>query len=94
VREGRVFGVPDRGYGEDICDWIIPHAGVAPDEAQMRAFCDGAIARYKIPRIWRFVDSFPLTVTGQARKVVIRRMMEQELGAGQGGSAGAASPDP
>jgi len=93
VRDVQVFGVPDSRYGEELCAWIIPHERVALDEAQLRAFCDGAIARYKIPRIWRFVDSFPLTVTGKARKFAMRRMMEQELAGDPGGSLGAANPD-
>lgn len=79
VRDVQVFGVPDPKYGEEVCAWIIPHDGHVLDGAMLRTFCEGAIARYKIPRIWRFVDSFPLTVTGKARKLVMRRTMEREL---------------
>ena len=86
VRDVQVFGVPDPKYGEEVCAWIIPHDGHVLDGAALRAFCEGAIARYKIPRIWRFVDSFPLTVTGKARKLVMRRTMERErAGAVPGG---------
>ena len=79
VRDVQVFGVPDPKYGEEVCAWIVPHDGCVLDGAMLRTFCEGAIARYKIPRIWRFVDSFPLTVTGKARKLVMRRTMEREL---------------
>ncbi len=79
VRDVQVFGVPDPKYGEEVCAWIIPHDGHVLDGATLRAFCEGAIARYKVPRIWRFVDSFPLTVTGKARKLVMRRMMAREM---------------
>ncbi len=79
VRDAQVFGIPDPKYGEQLCAWIIPREGTRLDADIMRDHCDGQIARYKIPRIWRFVDAFPMTVTGKVRKLDMRNMMEQEL---------------
>ncbi|MGH6870188.1 MAG: AMP-binding protein [Rhizomicrobium sp.] len=80
VQDVQVVGLPDAKYGEELCAWILPRPGEAPDEAAIRAFCDGQIARYKIPRYIRFVDSFPMTVTGKVQKFVIRETMMAELG--------------
>lgn len=75
VGDVQVFGVPDTKFGEELCAWVIPRAGDTIDAESLRSFCDGAIARYKIPRFWRFVDAFPVTITGKARKVAMREVM-------------------
>ncbi|MGC8701387.1 MAG: AMP-binding protein [Thiomonas sp.] len=80
VQDVQVVGVPDPKYGEELCAWIIPKPGNAPTEDDIRAFCQGQIAHYKIPRYIRFVQSFPLTITGKVQKFKIREAMQQELG--------------
>ncbi|ATE61339.1 AMP-binding protein [Thauera sinica] len=80
ILDVQVVGVPDEKYGEELCAWIIPREEGALTEADVRAFCQGQIAHYKIPRHIRFVDSFPMTVTGKIQKFMIREKMKQELG--------------
>ena len=79
VQDVQVVGVPDRKYGEELCAWIIARPGQALDEEQVRAFCKGQIAHYKVPRYIRFVESFPMTVTGKIQKFRIREAMKGEL---------------
>ncbi len=76
----QVVGVPDPKYGEELCAWIIPREEAALTEDDVRAFCQGQIAHYKIPRHIRFVDAFPMTVTGKIQKFLIREQMKQDLG--------------
>jgi fatty-acyl-CoA synthase len=78
VAEVAVFGVPDDKFGEEVCAWITTRAPL--DEEAVRKFCDGCIAHFKIPRHIRFVDSFPMTVTGKIQKFEMRAMMRDELG--------------
>ena len=73
------FSADDR-YGEELCAWIIPQDGEAPTEAEIIEYCRGRIAHYKIPRYVRFVQSFPMTVTGKIQKYLIRDAMKNELG--------------
>ncbi len=80
IRDVQLFGVPDDRYGEELCAWIILHEGSVLDEAELKAFCHGQIAHQKIPRYVRFVDSFPLTVTGKVQKFLMRQAMIDELG--------------
>ena len=79
VQDVQVVGVPDRKYGEELCAWIIARPGQALDEEQVRAFCKGQIAHYKVPRYIRFVEAFPMTVTGKIQKFRIREAMKGEL---------------
>ena len=76
VRDVQVFGVPDARYGEELAVWLITADGAELDEADVRAFCEGRIARFKIPRYVRVVDAFPLTVTGKVQKF---KMREHEI---------------
>jgi fatty-acyl-CoA synthase len=76
IRDVQVFGVPDERYGEELCAWIVAEEGATLDADSVRSFCDGQIARFKIPRHVRIVEAFPLTVTGKAQKF---RMREQEI---------------
>lgn len=80
ISDAQVFGVSDSKYGEEICAWIIGTGGaeLAPDD--VKAYCEGQIAHYKVPRYIRIVDSFAMTVTGKAQKFEMRRVMESELG--------------
>ena len=80
VRDVQCFGVPDKRFGEELCAAIILKDGVETDEAAIRAFCDGRIAHYKIPRYIRFVDAFPTTVTGKVQKFVLRAETAADLG--------------
>jgi fatty-acyl-CoA synthase len=82
----QVFGVPDAKYGEELCAWVKLRGGETMTEEDVRAFCRDQIAHYKIPRFVRFVDGFPMTVTGKMQKFLMRAAMEQEL-AGQVRSA-------
>ena len=80
VLDVQVVGVPDQKYGEVLCDWIILREGEAMSEDEVRSFCQGQIAHYKIPAYIRFTDNFPMTVTGKIQKFQIRERMKQELG--------------
>ncbi len=80
VLDVQVFGVPDPKYGEELAAWIILKEGETPSEDDIRAFCKGQIAHFKIPRYIRFVSEFPMTVTGKVRKFVMREAMVEELG--------------
>ena len=75
-----MFGVPDPKYGEAVCAWIVARRGQALDEQQVRDFCRGQIAHYKVPRYVRIVDAFPLTATGKAQKFEMRKAMVEALG--------------
>jgi fatty-acyl-CoA synthase len=74
-----VFGVPDDRFGEELCVWIKLRAGAALDADGVRAFCQGQIAHYKIPRYVYFVEEFPMTVTGKIQKFVMREQVMKEL---------------
>jgi fatty-acyl-CoA synthase len=79
VQDVQVVGVPDPKYGEELCAWIIVRPGHSLDEDAVRAFCKGQIAHYKVPRYIRFVDAFPMTVTGKIQKFRIREAMKDQL---------------
>jgi fatty-acyl-CoA synthase len=79
VQDVQVVGLPDKKYGEELCAWIIPREGQRVTEAEIRSFCDGQIAHYKIPKYIRFVESFPMTVTGKVQKYLIRQQMKEQL---------------
>jgi fatty-acyl-CoA synthase len=80
IRDVQVIGVPDERYGEEVMAWVILHPGQEATPEELRAFCQGQIAHYKIPRHWRFVDSFPMTVTGKIQKYKMREQAIAELG--------------
>ena len=79
VLDVAVVGVPNHKYGEAVCACIRLRDGAAVTEEEIRAFCRGQIAHYKVPRYVRFVDSFPLTVTGKVQKYLIRERVRTEL---------------
>lgn len=79
VLDVQVVGVPDQKYGEELCAWIILREGAELTADGVRAYCQGQIAHYKIPRYIKFVDSFPMTVTGKIQKFQIREQMKREL---------------
>jgi len=80
VLDVAVVGVPDHKYGEAVCACIRLRAGARVTAEEIRDFCRGQIAHYKVPRHVRFVDGFPLTVTGKVQKFLIRERLRAELG--------------
>jgi fatty-acyl-CoA synthase len=79
IADVQAFGVPDKFYGEELCAWIRLREGATATEDDIKAFCRGRITHFKIPRYVRFVDSYPMTVTGKAQKFVMRDIMSREL---------------
>ncbi len=75
-----VVGVPDARYGEEVMAWVTLRADASVDEDDVRAFCRGTIAHYKVPRYVRFVDALPMTVTGKVQKFKLREAAIAELG--------------
>ena len=80
VQDVQVVGVPDVKYGEELCAWIKLREGSSASADEIRDFCRGQIAHYKIPRHIRFVDGFPMTITGKIQKFVMRQESIAELG--------------
>jgi fatty-acyl-CoA synthase len=80
VSDVQVIGVPDAKYGEELMAWVKLRPGVSLAGDEIRAYCKGKIATYKIPRYYKFVDSFPMTVTGKVQKFKMREQAIQELG--------------
>ena len=80
IQDVQVIGVPDPRYGEELCAWVRLRDGEAASEDEIRAFCQGQIAHYKIPRYVKFVDGFPMTVTGKIQKFLMREETIAELG--------------
>ena len=75
----QVFGVPDQKYGEELCAWVSLKAGQTSSEEEIRDFCKGQIAHYKIPKLVVFVDSFPMTATGKIQKFAMRDTMIERM---------------
>ena len=80
IEDAQVIGVPSRLYGEEVMAWIKLKAGADVDNAALTAFCRGRIATTKIPRFWKRVDTFPMTVTGKVQKFRMRELAVAELG--------------
>ncbi len=80
VEDVQVIGVPDPKYGEELAAWVKLRQGATATEDEIRDYCRGRIAHFKVPRYVRFVDEFPLTVTGKVQKFVMRERMAAELG--------------
>ena len=83
INDVQIFGVPDVKFVEELCAWIILKPGETATEDDIRGFCQGQIAHYKIPRYIRFVDAFPMTITGKVQKFAMRDAMIEELGIDQ-----------
>jgi fatty-acyl-CoA synthase len=75
IQNVQVFGVPDEKNGEELCAWIVLHQGEGATEDEIRDFCRGQIAHYKVPKYIRFVDELPMTVTGKVQKFAMRAEM-------------------
>jgi fatty-acyl-CoA synthase len=80
VADVQVVGVPDERYGEEIMAWVIAREGATVDEDELREYCRGKIARYKIPRYVASCGEFPMTVTGKIRKHELRAQAIEKLG--------------
>ena len=79
VQDVQVIGVPDRKFGEQVMAWVVLKPGETASADEMRNFCSGKITHFKIPAYWRFVDGFPMTVTGKVQKFVMRDQAIEEL---------------
>ena len=80
IQDVQVIGVPDARYGEEICAWIKLHDGHHATAEEIREFCKGEIAHYKVPRYIEFVPEFPMTITGKIQKFVMREQTIEKLG--------------
>jgi fatty-acyl-CoA synthase len=82
VLEVQVVGVPDRRLGEEVLAWVKFKNGCQATEDELRQFCRESLAHFKTPRYWKFVESFPTTVTGKIQKYLIREQAIEDLGLG------------
>jgi fatty-acyl-CoA synthase len=80
ISDVQVIGVPSERYGEEVMAWVKLREGTQTTDDELVAFCRGKIATYKIPRYWKFVDGFPMTVTGKIQKFKMREAAVDELG--------------
>ena len=80
VSEAQVIGVPSERYGEEVMAWVRLKPGVTLEIAELHAHCHGRIASYKIPRHWKLVDEFPMTVTGKVQKFLMRELAQGNFG--------------
>ncbi len=80
VQDVQCVGVPDDKYGEELCACVVLRPGMSASEEEIREFCRGQIAHYKIPRYVRFVDGFPMTITGKIQKYILRQNIADEMG--------------
>ena len=80
VCDAQVIGVPSEKYGEEVMAWVKLKPGAACDAATLEDYCRGRIATFKIPRYWKLVDAFPMTVTGKIQKYRMREIAVGELG--------------
>jgi fatty-acyl-CoA synthase len=80
VADVQVIGVPSEKYGEEVMAWVKLREGASATADELAAWCKGKIATYKIPRHWKFVDAFPMTVTGKIQKFKMREVAVEELG--------------
>jgi fatty-acyl-CoA synthase len=87
IEDVQVIGVPDEKYGEELCAWVKLRPGAELTEEDVRAFCVGKIAHYKVPRYVRFTQEFPMTVTGKVQKFKMRETSVTELGLQAAGQA-------
>ena len=85
IEDVQVIGVPDAKYGEELCAWVRLRPGSTLTEVQVREYCTGKIAHYKVPRYVRFTADFPMTVTGKVQKFRMRETSVFELGLAEAG---------
>jgi fatty-acyl-CoA synthase len=80
VSEAHVVGVPSKKYGEEVMAWIRPRPGAQIGAEELKSYCKPRLAGFKLPRHWRFVEHFPMTVTGKVQKYRLREMAVEALG--------------
>jgi fatty-acyl-CoA synthase len=80
VEDVQVVGVPDRKFGEEVLAWVKLRSGQTATEQELKDFCRAALAHFKTPRYWKFVDAFPTTATGKIQKFKMREQSINELG--------------
>ncbi len=80
IGDVQVIGVPDKKYGEEVMAWVKLKEGYQTNKEELINYCKGQLATFQIPKHWKFVDSFPMTVTGKIRKVEMREISVKELG--------------
>jgi fatty-acyl-CoA synthase len=80
VEDVQVIGVPDAKYGEELCAWVRVRGGHTLTADELREYCAGKIAHYKVPRYIRISEEFPMTVTGKVQKFKMREISTNELG--------------
>jgi fatty-acyl-CoA synthase len=80
VEDVQVIGVPDARYGEELCAWVRVRRGETVTEEELKAYCAGRIAHFKVPRYVRFTDDYPMTITGKVQKFKMREVSTTELG--------------
>ncbi|MBO0682482.1 MAG: AMP-binding protein [Candidatus Dormibacteraeota bacterium] len=80
VSDVQVVGVPSQRYGEEVMAWVRLREGAGVTGDDLTAYCRGRIATFKIPRYWKFVEAFPMTVTGKVQKFRMREQAIEELG--------------
>jgi fatty-acyl-CoA synthase len=89
VSAAEVIGVPSARHGEEVMAWVTLREGASIDADDLAAACRDRLAYYKVPRYWRFVDAFPMTVSGKVQKFRMREIAVAELGLGRADPAAA-----
>ncbi len=80
ILDVQIIGVPDRKFGEEVMAWVRLREGKSASSDELKAFCKSNLAYFKVPQYWKFVDSFPVTVTGKIQKYKMRETSIEELG--------------
>ncbi|MCP2044077.1 AMP-binding protein [Pontibacter sp. HSC-36F09] len=80
ISDVHIIGVPDHKYGEEVMAWVKLRQGFYATSEDITGYCKGQIATFKIPKYWKFVEDFPMTVTGKIRKMEMRDISTRELG--------------
>ncbi|MCT2407802.1 AMP-binding protein [Chryseobacterium antibioticum] len=79
ILDVQIIGIPSEKYGEEVMAWVKVRKGFDITEAELLEYCKGRIAHYKVPKYWKFVDEFPMTISGKIRKVEMREISIKEL---------------
>ena len=82
ILDVQIIGVPSEKFGEEVMAWVKVRKGFTITEEELKDYCKGKIAHYKVPKYWKFVDEFPMTISGKIRKVEMREISMKELGLG------------
>ena len=91
IQEVQVFGIPDARYGEQVCAWVRLRDGAALSPDELKQYCRDKITHFKVPHYIRFVDEFPMTVTGKMQKFLMREQTIADLDVGANAPAAAGS---